>query len=134
MTLTKPFLTKLILAAMLTMALIFTFSIGNMTYAQDTTSACEGIGIAGGTCNPTTGESAISKIVNTVINILSLVVGAISVIMIIVGGLRYVTSAGDSSKTVAARNTIIYAVVGLVVVIFARAIVSFVVGRINSTS
>jgi hypothetical protein len=50
--------------------------------------------------------------------------------MIIVGGLRYVTSGGDASSTKAARDTILYAVVGLVIAVMAFAIVNFVLGAL----
>lgn len=57
------------------------------------------------------------------------ILGIIAVIMIIVGGIRYVTSAGDASRVKAAKDTIMYSVVGLVVAILAYAMVTFVVGR-----
>jgi glucose uptake protein GlcU len=65
------------------------------------------------------------KIVSTLLFIL----GILAVIMIIVGGIRYVTSAGDASRVKAAKDTVMYSVVGLVVAILAYAIVTFVVGR-----
>jgi hypothetical protein len=61
-----------------------------------------------------------------VVNVLLFVNGIISVIMIIVGGLRYVTSAGNASAVTGAKNTIIYAVIGLVVAFLAFAIVNWV--------
>ena len=66
-------------------------------------------------------------IFKTVINVLLFLIGAISVIMIIYGGIRYVTSGGDQGAVTSAKNTILYAVVGLVVAILAYAIVNFVV-------
>lgn len=62
------------------------------------------------------------------INTMLFVLGIIAVIMIIVGGIRYTTSAGDASRVKAAKDTIMYSVVGLVVAIMAFAIVNFVVG------
>jgi sorbitol-specific phosphotransferase system component IIC len=62
----------------------------------------------------------------TVTNILLFVVGAISVIMIIIGGLRYVTSGGNTANVTAAKNTILYAIVGVVVSLFAYALINFV--------
>lgn len=56
-------------------------------------------------------------------------VGVASVIMIIVGGLKYVLSAGDASKASSAKNTIIYALVGLLVAAFAQGIIVFVLNR-----
>ncbi len=67
-----------------------------------------------------------SGIFSTITNILLFVVGAISVIMIIIGGLRYVTSGGNTTNVTAAKNTILYAVVGVVISLFAYAMVNFV--------
>lgn len=78
-----------------------------------------------GTCAG--GESDITSVITTVVDILSLIVGAVSVIMIIIGGLRYITSGGDSGNVASAKNTIIYAIVGLVIVLFAQIIVNFVI-------
>lgn len=63
---------------------------------------------------------------STVTNVLLFVIGAISVIMIIIGGLRYVVSGGDSSNVTAAKNTILYAIVGLIVALLAYAVINFV--------
>lgn len=65
-------------------------------------------------------------IFTTISNVMLFVVGAISVIMVIVGGLRYVISGGNSSNITAAKNTILYAVVGLIIAIMAYAIINFV--------
>jgi hypothetical protein len=61
-----------------------------------------------------------------IVNLFLFIIGAVAVIMIIVGGLRYTISHGDSSQIKAAKDTILYAVVGLVVAILAYAIVNFV--------
>lgn len=63
----------------------------------------------------------------TVSDVMLFVVGAISVIMVVIGGLRYVISGGNTSSVTAAKNTILYAVVGLVVSMFAYAIINFVI-------
>lgn len=83
-------------------------------------------------CDQTTTTSDFQSLLNTVINIFSLVVGVIAVIMIIVGGLRYITSGGDSGKVSAAKTTIIYALVGLVIVALAQLIVHFVLSTANN--
>lgn len=72
--------------------------------------------------NNTTPESVVAVVVNTLLYI----VGFLSVIMIIVGGLRYVTSAGNASAVTGAKNTLVYAIVGLVVSFMAYAIVNWV--------
>ena len=63
----------------------------------------------------------------TITNVLLFVIGAISVIMLIIGGIRYVLSGGDSSAVTSAKNTILYAVIGIVVAILAYAMVNFVI-------
>lgn len=65
-----------------------------------------------------------------IINIFSLVVGVVSVIMIIVGGFRYIISGGDSSSVQGAKNTILYAIVGLIIVVFAQVIIRFVLTNV----
>ena len=74
------------------------------------------------------------SIFKTVTNVLLFIIGAISVIMIIVGGIRYTVSNGDSSQITNAKNTILYAVVGLIVALLAYAIVNFVVDSFTSGS
>ncbi len=64
----------------------------------------------------------------TITNVLLFVVGAISVIMLIIGGIRYVVSGGDSTAVQGAKNTILYAIVGIVICLLAYAVVSFVIG------
>jgi hypothetical protein len=66
-------------------------------------------------------------IFTSVTNVMLFIVGAISVIMIVIGGLRYVVSGGNSSNVTAARNTILYAIVGLVVAMLAYALINFVI-------
>lgn len=71
-------------------------------------------------------------IFSTITNTLLFILGAISVIMIIIGGLRYVISGGDSSAVTAAKNTILYAIVGVIVAILAYAIINFVIGSFSA--
>lgn len=79
-------------------------------------------------CQQDAGES-VNNIVNTIINVFSLIVGIVSVIMIIIGGFQYITSGGDSGKVGNAKNTILYAIVGLVIVALAQVIVRFVLDQ-----
>lgn len=69
-------------------------------------------------------------LIKTVVNVLLWAVGILSVIMIIFSGLRYITSAGDASKTKSAQSTLTYSVVGLIVAIMAYAIVDMVTNRL----
>lgn len=72
--------------------------------------------------------SSLPALFAVIANTLIFIVGAISVIMIIVGGLRYVISNGDPKQAEVGRNTIMYAVIGVVVSLLSYAIVNFVVG------
>lgn len=67
-------------------------------------------------------------IINTVINTMLFIVGILSVIMIIYAGIRYATAHGDKGQVESAKNTLIYAIVGLVVSILAYALVNWVTG------
>jgi len=82
-------------------------------------------------CEPPSEPSdKLNNIIRLVINIFSLIVGVIAVVMIIIGGLKYITSGGDSGNVTGAKNTILYAVVGLVVVALAQFIVRFVLDKV----
>jgi hypothetical protein len=64
----------------------------------------------------------------TIVNIMLFVLGAVAVIMIVIGGIRYTLSNGDASQISGAKNTILYSVIGLIVALLAYAIVNFVLG------
>jgi hypothetical protein len=88
------------------------------------------------TCTPTSGDGStgLSNIAKKITNLFSLIVGAIAIIMIIYGGFRYITSGGDSGKVGSAKNTLIYAIIGLIIVALAQLIVRFVLTQTNSTT
>ncbi len=66
----------------------------------------------------------------TILNIVYAITGLLAVLFIAIGGFKYVTSGGDPQGTAKAKNTIIYACVGLVVVLSAFIITSFALGRL----
>ena len=123
--------TLALMAALLLPAFAFTGSVS--AQVEPSQGLCDGIGFADpaneGCGDDEEGDQAVQNIISTIVNILSIVVGAVSVIMIIIGGLRYITSSGDSGNVQAAKNTILYAIVGLIIVVFAQVIVRFVVNR-----
>lgn len=117
---------SVILASLLALPVM---AFGVTTLTADSASAQldleSGINSAKGTGAPdnvTEDDGLIKKVVN----LLLWAIGIISVIMIIIGGIRYAISNGDSNQVTAAKNTIMYAVIGLVIAIFAYAIVNFV--------
>ena len=81
--------------------------------------------------NRGSGETQVNGIIKTIVEVLLTAVGAISIIMIVIGGIMFVLSSGDAQKAAKARNTVLYAVVGLAVSLFASAIVNFVFNRFN---
>lgn len=123
-------ITQLVLGMLLAVN-VFVFALPAVANAQTTKAAvCEGVGLASdGTC-VTTGGSDVGGIIKTVVQILSIIVGAVAVIMVIIGGLKYVTSNGDSSSISSAKNTIIYALVGLTIALLAQVLVKFVIGKV----
>lgn len=72
-----------------------------------------------------TADAALSGILNTIY----VVGGIIAVIAIVIGGFRYVVSQGDATSITKAKNTILYAVIGLIVIAAAFAVTWFVIGR-----
>ena len=86
-----------------------------------------------GNCSGTDATTKINNIVHTVVNLLSAVVGIVAVIMIIVGGLRYITSGGNDTGVTSAENTILYAIIGLIIVAFAQVLVRFTLSKVTSS-
>jgi glucose uptake protein GlcU len=87
--------------------------------------------VSQGTQKANTGGPDIPTFISNVVRVMLFIIGAVSTIMIIYGGIKYSTSAGDSNKVTSAKNTIMYAVVGLVVSILAYTIVSFILDNIK---
>ncbi|MBO4812767.1 hypothetical protein J5491_01310 [Candidatus Saccharibacteria bacterium] len=73
-------------------------------------------------------EQAVLQIINVVIGVL----GLAAVVVIIIGGINYMMSSGDTTKVKKAKDTILYGVIGLVICVLAFAIVNFVIGNILS--
>lgn len=96
-------------------------------------SVCEGIGNfnqkGAADCE---NDSGVTSLIRTIITILSYIIGVASVIMILVGGLKYVTSAGDAAKVKSAKDSIVYALIGLVIVVMAQLLVRYVLTKATS--
>ncbi len=125
---------KLLLIALFVLGLgVGLFAFGSQpVFADAKSEICAGVGAVSGTggCTPGKDDPTVDKLITNVINILSWIVGVIAVIMIIISGFTYVTSGGDSGKINTAKTTLIYAVVGIVIVAFAQAIVQFVLTKV----
>jgi len=79
-------------------------------------------------------QSGFNDLLAKIINIMSVIVGVVAVIMIIVGGFRYITSGGTPEKVTGAKNTILYGLIGLIIVALAQVIVRFVLKQVTSTT
>jgi Type IV secretion system pilin len=137
---------------MATLGLVLNLAVP-MALAQNIAPACDTSG-SGASCAPTSAlncgttgdftgkncaatgdaDTKINKTVKLAIQLFQILVGLISVFMLISAGLKYITSGGDSAGVGAAKNMILYAAVGLVVVALSQVIVQFVLNRVNTTT
>jgi hypothetical protein len=78
--------------------------------------------------------STATKLAETIVNVLTVLVGVIAVIMIIYAGFRYVSSAGSDDAVKGAKNAITYAIIGIVIVAFAQIIVKFVITKTSQAT
>ncbi len=131
----KKNLTTLLVSALFVLGLAAPLALVSATPASAQSGIAENLDAGAQRTDPDAdpdAEERVNQIIVTVINIFSLVVGVISVIMIIIGGLKYITSGGDSGNVTSAKNTILYAIIGLVVVALAQIIVRFVIERVTN--
>lgn len=120
---------KIILVAMIGLAL---FGLAPPQVSADAKSAvCEGAGLAVGAsgCAAPAGSLDVNTTLQKGMNLFSAILGIVAVVMIMIGGLKYMTSQGDSGQMNSAKNTLIFAAVGLVIVALAQLIVNFVLER-----
>lgn len=81
-------------------------------------------------CNSRTSDDPLAGsdgLIIRIANIIAFVAGAAAIIMILVGSIQFITAGGDASNAKNARNTVLYALIGLAIVLLARSIVIFVV-------
>ena len=142
---------RLIMMALVLIPSLLVLSFEGISYAATTpkpapappTGACgsvagsskdqvlQGSGQAGTTdCNGT----SVGKLTSAIVGILSIIVGIAAVIVIIIAGFKYITSGGEASKIANAKTTLIYALVGLVVVALAQFIVHFTINTASTAA
>lgn len=112
------------------LALALVFSVGVVSlqpaYADCKSASKQQVLEGSGTSAAACDDNGVTNILRTAVNILGVVAGIAAVIMIIISGFRYITSGGDSGKVSAAKNALIYALVGLVIVALSQFLVHFV--------
>jgi hypothetical protein len=126
--------------AIISAALIL-FGLAGVTPGLSLAQACSastqnaiqcGVNGAGGNGqSPAQAGSNVNQTIKSIINVLSVAVGVVAVIMIIIGGFRYVTSGGKQESVAGAKSTILYAVVGLMVAALAQVIIRFVLTNVT---
>ena len=125
---------KRILLAIVTLSVIIPVFFGGTAHAAlfdgAKGSVCGGVALSADstTCDPGVDKKA-NSLLATALNIFSVVIGVIAVVMVMVGGLKYITSQGDATQTNSAKNTVLYAAIGLVIVAMSQVIVHFVLTR-----
>lgn len=117
----------------LSMAVVAATMVGGLAAvpALPVEAGCTGVNcVSTGADQVNTGGGSASSLdqgLQTVVNILLFLIGAVAVIMIVIGGIKFTTSNGNAEQTKSAKNTILYAIIGLVVAILAYAAVDFVI-------
>ncbi len=99
------------------------------TSAINVFEGCNGKSEAVCKASKTDTDAAVGGTVRTIVNTMLYILGILAVIMIVFSGIRYTTSTGDASKVKASKDTLMYAIVGLIVAMLAWTIVNFVVGK-----
>ena len=137
----KALLKKVSATLLLVPALVLSLGVAAPVYAApEPATGCDVVttgGISHGAecAKPTNAPSQLfgpNSIFVTITNIMLFIIGAIAVIMLIIGGIRYVVSAGDQNAVTSAKNTILYAIIGIVVAFLAYAAVNFVSSQLTS--
>ncbi len=113
------------------------FATPAVVHAQGCDDVSTGLGGGADCAKPTNAAEELfgeNSIFQTVTNILLFLIGAISVIMLIIGGIRYVVSGGDQTSITSAKNTILYAIIGIIVAFLAFAAVRFVTEQLKKST
>ncbi len=128
-------LSGIVLFTLLLSFTVVNFNLGTARAESNKEAVCQGAGLVldaatGGCATPTgTPTKTVEDNVKTGLNIFSIVAGIIAVVMIMISGLKYITSGGESAKVASAQNTALYAAVGIMIVVLAQVLVKFVVGK-----
>jgi hypothetical protein len=137
----KTIINKLVSKALITLSLLLIVSssgayalpINNLASAASS-AACSTLTTLDNTQDCSTGGSGVTNVVSKAVNILSLAVGIAAIIMVIVSGLKYITSGGDSTKAGSAKNTLIYALIGVAIAALAQLLVHFVLTNASNAT
>lgn len=106
-----------------------------VTHAIDSVDICSQSGVSqevrnANGCDGASSGDDLKNVISSIIKGVIGIIGAVAAIFILVGGINYMTSAGDAAKLEKAKKTILWAVIGLVIAVLTFAIVNFVIGNI----
>ena len=121
----KQILSSLLIIPIMALGVSAALQINNVNVVRATDMTLSG-GVSSSQADDVPQDLA-GDVFKNIVNILLFIIGAVSVIMLIYGGIRYTTSGGNANSVTAAKNTIMYSIIGLVVAILAFAVVNFVV-------
>ena len=94
------------------------------------TKIAAGVSVSDGTNNAVSNSTALTGDITNIINAIIGILGLVCVVVMIIGGVNYMTSSGDAGKVKKAKDTILYGVIGLIICALAFAIVNWVIGGI----
>lgn len=126
---------KFVILIMVLMMSLVALGAGNTSQAAlfsgAKSEACKGANLSGSSdCKSDAAGNKLGNTVSNIINILSIIIGIVAVIVLIISGLRFITSSGDANTITAAKNGVIYAIVGLIIVALAQVIVRFIINKV----
>lgn len=126
---------KAIIVSLIAVAAIITIGLTQPApaSAQYAGELCGGsqLKLSSGSCSDGGPTNKLNDLVANLVNLLTIIIGIVAVIMIIIGGFKFITSNGDSNRIASARQTIIYAIVGLIIVALAQFIVRFILSKVS---
>ena len=93
--------------------------------------ACKGVKQIDSTQGCGTADNKFKRIVARIVNLFSYIIGIAAVVMIMVSGFKYLTSAGEAAKVESSKNALVYALVGLAIVALAQFLVRVVLSTVN---
>jgi hypothetical protein len=130
---------KLLLNIAMLAALIMPVAVPTLAYADcptpdNATTSKDQVLVGVGQTDPKCDGSGVDSIIKTIVNILSMLVGVIAVIMIVISGLKYITSGGNPEKASGAKSTLIYAMIGLAIAALTQVLIHFVLFQANAAT
>ncbi len=127
---------RLTMATLLVYLCLFAAPISAGAYDAFSGVSCSGDQASSAVCHDKTSNDPISDtngkgLISKITDIVAIVGGAFAVIMILVSGFRFITSGGDSTKSVDARKTLTAALIGVAIIVLARTIIAFTIGKLQ---